>query len=67
MPSRCAAVHGYECRGSPFKGAGKPEALRGDLRGWWSRRITQAERLVYRVGGKGADQRLEIAACRFDY
>ena len=54
-----------ECRRSPFTGTGKPEALRGDLQGWWSRRITQEHRLVYRVEGKGADQRLEIAACRF--
>ena len=34
---------------SPFKGAGKPEPLKGDLAGWWSRRITLEHRLVYRV------------------
>lgn len=56
-----------ECRRSPFKGTGKPEALRGDLQGWWSRRITQEDRLVYRVEGKGDDQRLEIAQCRLHY
>jgi toxin YoeB len=56
-----------ECRRSPFKGTGKPEPLRGDLQGWWSRRITHADRLVYRVAGKGEDQRLEIAQCRFHY
>jgi toxin YoeB len=56
-----------ECRRNPFAGAGKPEPLRGDLQGWWSRRITKADRLVYRVAGKGLDQRLEIAQCRFHY
>ena len=34
---------------SPFKGVGKPEPLKGDLSGWWSRRITLEHRLVYRV------------------
>ena len=56
-----------ECRRGPFTGTGKPEPLRGDLRGWWSRRITLEDRLVYRVAGKGDDQRLEIAQCRFHY
>jgi toxin YoeB len=56
-----------ECQRSPFKGLGKPEPLRGDLQGWWSRRITLEDRLVYRVIGKDADQRLEIAQCRFHY
>jgi toxin YoeB len=52
---------------SPFIGIGKPEPLVGDLKGWWSRRITREHRLVYRVGGIGAQQALEIAACRFHY
>ena len=56
-----------ECRRNPFSGTGKPEALRGDLQGWWSRRLTREDRLVYRVTGKGDDQRLEIAQCRFHY
>ncbi|HEV2532039.1 Txe/YoeB family addiction module toxin [Phenylobacterium sp.] len=56
-----------ECMRSPFKGVGKPEPLRGDLQGWWSRRITLEDRLVYRVSGKGAAQQLEIAQCRFHY
>ena len=33
---------------SPFTGIGKPERLRGDLAGWWSRRIDREHRLVYR-------------------
>jgi toxin YoeB len=56
-----------ECRRGPFVGTGKPEPLKGDLQGWWSRRITREDRLVYRVIGQGADQRLEIAQCRFHY
>lgn len=56
-----------QCRRTPFKGTGKPEPIRGDLQGWWSRRINQADRLVYRVEGAGAAQRLEIAQCRFHY
>jgi len=56
-----------ECRRSPVEGTGKPEPLRGDLKGWWSRRLTQEDRLVYRVEGKGKEQRLEIAQCRFHY
>lgn len=56
-----------ECRRHPFKGTGKPEPLRGDLSGWWSRRITSEHRLVYRVSGQAGDQRLEIAQCRYHY
>jgi toxin YoeB len=56
-----------ECRRTPFAGTGKPEPLKGDLKGWWSRRLSKADRLVYRVAGQGPDQRLEIAQCRFHY
>ncbi len=56
-----------ECRREPFSGLGKPEPLRGELKGFWSRRITQEHRLVYRVTGSGAAQMLEIAACRYHY
>ena len=51
----------------PFKGLGKPEPLKHDLRGWRSRRITGDHRLVYRVSGKGETQQLEIIACRYHY
>jgi toxin YoeB len=51
----------------PFQGIGKPEPLRHEYKGWWSRRIDGEHRLVYRVFGKGADQTLEIVACRFHY
>ncbi|WP_020177693.1 Txe/YoeB family addiction module toxin [Methylopila sp. M107] len=56
-----------DVRRSPFRGLGKPEPLRERLSGWWSRRITQEHRLVYRVAGSGDDQRVEILACRFHY
>ncbi len=52
-----------ECRRTPFNGIGKPEPLRGELSGWWSRRITQEHRLVYRV----SDGALQIAQCRYCY
>lgn len=52
---------------TPFKGLGKPEPLKYDLKGWWSRRITGEHRLVYRVFGKGADRTLQIAQCRYHY
>ena len=52
----------------PFTGLGKPEPLRGELSGWWSRRVAKGHRLVYRVvGRRGQDQRLEISQCRFHY
>jgi len=50
-------------QGNPFTGIGKPEALRFDLSGWWSRRITQKERLVYRIEGDA----LVILQCRYHY
>ena len=56
-----------ECTRTPFAGTGKPEPLRGPLSGWWSRRLTQEHRLVYRVVGKDDEQRLEIVQCRFHY
>ncbi len=52
-----------ECLRTPFKGTGKPEPLRGSLSGWWSRRITQEHRLVYRPSEDG----LLIAQCRYHY
>ena len=53
---------------NPFKGLGKPEPLKYGLKGFWSRRITQEHRLVYKVSGrKGEDQRCSIIQCRFHY
>ncbi|MBL6458583.1 Txe/YoeB family addiction module toxin [Belnapia sp. T6] len=57
-----------DARRNPFRGLGKPEPLRGEFAGWWSRRITGEHRLVYRVAGKpGEDQRIEVAQCRYHY
>lgn len=47
----------------PFTGIGKPEPLRGELSGYWSRRIDEANRLVYRA----TDTEMVIIACRFHY
>jgi toxin YoeB len=56
-----------ECRRHPFTGTGKPEPLGGNLHGWWSRRINQEHRIVYRVSGSGEAQALEVAQCRYHY
>ncbi|MES1217745.1 MAG: Txe/YoeB family addiction module toxin [Bacteroidota bacterium] len=53
---------------SPFHGIGKPEPLKYDLKGFWSRRITGEHRLVYKVEGKkGINQKCFIVQCRFHY
>jgi toxin YoeB len=52
---------------SPFKGLGKPEPLKRNLAGWWSRRITGEHRLVYRVIGKPEERLIEVVQCRFHY
>ena len=56
-----------DIRRDAFKGLGKPEPLKHALQVWWSRRISGEHRLVYRVSGKGDDQRLEIVQCRYHY
>lgn len=48
---------------SPFEGIGKPEPLKFELSGCWSRRIDQEHRLVYRVDG----QDLVVLGCRYHY
>jgi toxin YoeB len=56
-----------EIKRDPFKGRGKPEPLKGNLAGYWSRRVTGEHRLVYRVQGAGSDQTLKIIQARFHY
>lgn len=56
-----------ECMRDPFRGAGKPEPLKRNLSGWWSRRISGEHRLVYRVTGSGDAQALEVLSCRYHY
>lgn len=48
---------------SPFEGIGKPEPLKGNLAGFWSRRINEEHRLVYAV----EDNRVLILSCRGHY
>lgn len=48
---------------SPFSGIGKPEALKHDLSGYWSRRITDEHRLVYQI----TDELIIIVSCRYHY
>jgi len=53
---------------TPFKGLGKPEPLKHDFRGFWSRRITQEHRLIYSITGtKGKDQKCLVIQCRYHY
>lgn len=52
-----------EIQRTPFEGSGKPEPLKHDLSGCWSRRINQEHRLVYEV----LDDKIRILACRFHY
>ncbi|MFP5349367.1 MAG: Txe/YoeB family addiction module toxin [Gammaproteobacteria bacterium] len=47
----------------PFRGIGKPEPLKHEWAGYWSRRITEEHRLVYKV----AQGKILIAACRYHY
>lgn len=52
-----------DCKRSPFDGIGKPEPLKYNLSGYWSRRIDDTNRLVYRVDDDG----LIIISCRYHY
>ncbi|MBK8537313.1 MAG: Txe/YoeB family addiction module toxin [Candidatus Competibacteraceae bacterium] len=47
----------------PFRGIGKPEPLRHELAGCWSRRIDQEHRLIYQV----TSEKIRILACRYHY
>lgn len=48
---------------SPFTGLGKPEPLKYELSGYWSRRINDEHRLVYQV----TDEQIIIIACKYHY
>lgn len=52
-----------DAKRTPFEGKGKPEPLKHNLAGFWSRRITSEHRLVYAV----SDDSLLIASCRYHY
>ncbi len=48
---------------TPFEGIGKPESLKGELSGYWSRRINEEHRLVYTV----KQEHVIVVACRYHY
>ena len=48
---------------SPFEGIGKPEPLKENLTGFWSRRVDETNRLVYEV----ANTQINIVSCRYHY
>jgi len=52
-----------EIQKDPFKGIGKPEPLKGNFSGYWSRRITLTHRLIYKV----SSEHIEIIKCRDHY
>lgn len=52
-----------EVQRNPFEGTGKPEALKHELSGCWSRRIDEEHRLVYEV----QEERIRVLACRYHY
>ncbi|NJN75206.1 MAG: Txe/YoeB family addiction module toxin [Synechococcaceae cyanobacterium RL_1_2] len=52
-----------DTKNSPFTGIGKPEPLKENLSGFWSRRIDDTNRLVYAID----EQYLTIIACRYHY
>ena len=52
-----------EIKRDPFHGTGKPEPLKGSLSGFWSRRITEKHRLVYKV----LQDQIIIVSCKYHY
>jgi toxin YoeB len=52
-----------EIQRDPFQGSGKPETLKHELSGCWSRRIDEKHRLVYEV----LETKIRILACRYHY
>ena len=52
-----------DTQSNPFSGIGKPEPLKHELKGFWSKRITDEHRLVYKV----TDEELIVAQCRYHY
>ncbi|MGI8788514.1 MAG: Txe/YoeB family addiction module toxin [Pyrinomonadaceae bacterium] len=52
-----------EAAHNPFDGIGKPEPLKADLKGYWSRRINDEHRLVYKV----TEEQIIIVACKYHY
>lgn len=53
----------YQISRTPFEGEGQPEALKGNFSGYWSRRINQKDRIIYKV----LDNEIEIFSCKGHY
>jgi toxin YoeB len=53
----------FETIRTPFSGTGKPEPLKHEFKGYWSRRINQEHRLIYRV----EDDYIKIISCKLHY
>ena len=53
----------FDIKRNEFAGIGKPEPLKNDLSGFWSRRIDEANRIVYRI----ANEQIEIVQCKGHY
>ena len=52
-----------DARNNPFEGIGKPEPLKHQFKGCWSRRITREHRLIYKV----TDDSIIVIACKYHY
>jgi toxin YoeB len=52
-----------EIERTPYEGSGKPESLKHNLSGWWSRRINLEHRLIYKID----DEAIVILQCRYHY
>ena len=52
-----------DARKTPFEGIGKPEPLKHNLKGFWSRRINKEHRLVYKV----SEKEITVISCKFHY
>ena len=48
---------------NPFEGIGKPEPLKGNYQGWWSRRIDKVNRIVYKI----ENRQIVVAQCGTHY
>ena len=64
---RCSSGDSVESVEQPCTRRLVAEQLKGRWHGWWSRRITNVDRLVYGVTGSGDEQRVTIAKCKGHY
>jgi toxin YoeB len=62
-------IHGLikDIERNGYHGIGKPEPLKGNFSGWWSVRIDDRNRIVFRISGEGRDRVLEIDQCGSHY